>query len=168
MGDSEIAMLENLETDYKDMIIELLAENVQFLLVGGYAVGVHGYQRTTNDIDFFVWPNPENAARVIKALERFGAPMFNVSEEDFAKEGTVFQIGVAPVRIDVLTSIAGVRFEEAYRNAKIAAVGGIEFPVIPLQDLIRNKRAAGRGKDLIDAEHLEVILKRNYSRSTLK
>jgi predicted nucleotidyltransferase len=87
--------------------------------------------------------------------------MFNVSEEDFAKEGTVFQIGVAPVRIDVLTSIAGVRFEEAYRNAKIAAVGGIEFPVIPLQDLIRNKRAAGRGKDLIDAEHLEVILKRN-------
>jgi len=159
MDASKAVDLKNLEADYKDMIVALLAERVQFLLVGGYAVGVHGYQRTTNDLDLWVWPNPENAARVIRALEKFGAPVFDVSEEDFQKEGTVFQIGVAPVRIDVLTSIAEVRFEEAYRNAEIAAVDGIEFPVISLQDLIRNKKAAGRGKDLVDVEHLEVILK---------
>jgi predicted nucleotidyltransferase len=159
MDASKAVDLKNLEADYKDMIVALLAERVQFLLVGGYAVGVHGYQRTTNDFDLWVWPNPENAARVIRALEKFGAPAFDISEEDFQKEGTVFQIGVAPVRIDVLTSIAEVRFEEAYRNAKIAAVDGIEFPVISLQDLIRNKKAAGRGKDLVDVEHLEVILR---------
>jgi len=163
MDNSEAVKLGNLEKDYMDMIAALIAEEVQFLLVGGYAVGVHGYQRTTNDIDFWVWPNPENAARVVRALEKFGAPMFNISNEDFEREGTVFQIGVAPIRIDVLTSIAGVSFEEAYRNAKIAAVDGIAFPVIPLQELIKNKRATGRGKDLVDAEHLEVILKRNLT-----
>jgi len=163
MGGSQVMNLENLEKDYRDMIAALLAEGVRFLLVGGYAVSVYGYQRTTNDIDFLVWPNPENAARIIRALAAFGAPMLNISEEDFKKEGTVFQIGVAPIRIDVLTSIAGVNFEKAYRNATIAVVDGIEFPVIPLQDLIRNKKTAGRGKDLVDAEHLEVILKKKLA-----
>ncbi|MCL2183092.1 MAG: nucleotidyl transferase AbiEii/AbiGii toxin family protein [Chitinispirillia bacterium] len=160
MNDSGIKEVKILEDDYRDMITALVEEKVQFLLVGGYAVGVHGYQRPTKDIDFLVWPNPENALRVIKALEKFGAPMHDISVEDFEKEGTVFQIGVQPVRIDIVTAIVDVNFEEAYRNAQMAVVDGINFPVIPLQDLIKNKRAAGRPRDLNDAEHLEVILKK--------
>ena len=156
-----------LEEDYRDMIAALLEENVRFLVIGGYAVGLHGYQRPTKDIDFLVLPSPENAVRVMKTLERFGAPLLNISAEDFEKEGTIYQIGVAPVRIDIITAVVGVEFEEAYSKAKVIELDGLKFPIISLMDLIRNKKTSGRKRDLIDAEHLEVILKRKNAAGTV-
>jgi len=149
-----------IEADYLDMVAALIDEKVQFLLVGGYAVGLHGYQRSTKDIDFWVLANPENAVRLTKALEKFGAPMHDFSAKDFEKKGTNFQIGVAPIRIDIITEIAGVEFEDAYRNMKPIDVNGYEIPVISIPDLIKNKRHTGRNRDLDDAEHLDVILKK--------
>jgi len=156
MNDSEKMII---EPDYMDMVTALTDENVRFLLVGGYAVGLHGYQRSTKDIDFWVSASEENAARLTKALEKFGAPMHDFSAKDFETKGTNFQIGVAPIRIDIITEIAGVEFEEAYRNMKIIEVDGHKIPVISIPDLIKNKRNTGRNRDLNDAEHLEVILK---------
>jgi predicted nucleotidyltransferase len=156
MGKSERMIIED---DYIDMIAALVDENVRFLLVGGYAVGLHGYQRSTKDIDFWVLASQENAVRLAKALEKFGAPMHEFSVKDFEKRGTNFQIGVAPIRIDIITEIAGVDFEEAYQNMKIVDVDGHKIPVISISDLIKNKKHTGRKRDLDDAEHLEVILR---------
>jgi predicted nucleotidyltransferase len=148
------------EKDFCDILLIFNEENVQYLVVGGFATILHGYTRVTKDIDLLVWPNKENAIRVIKALENFGAPMINISAEDFEKEGTVFQIGVAPIRIDIITQIVEINFEEAYQNAQIIEINGLKIPLISIPDLIRNKKAAGRGQDLVDVEHLEVILKK--------
>jgi predicted nucleotidyltransferase len=148
-----------IEADYIDMITALTDENVQFLLVGGYAVGLHGYQRSTKDIDFWVLASQENSARLTKALEKFGAPMHDFSSTAFEKKGTNFQIGVAPIRIDIITEIAGVEFEDAYRNMKIMDIDGHKIPVISIPDLIKNKKNTGRKRDLNDAEHLDMILK---------
>jgi predicted nucleotidyltransferase len=147
-----------IEDDYIDMIAALIDENVRFLLVGGYAVGLHGYQRSTKDIDFWVSASQENAVRLTRALEKFGAPMREFSAKDFEEKGTNFQIGVAPMRIDIITEIAGVDFEEAYKNMKTVEVDGHKIPVISISDLIKNKKHTGRMRDLDDAEHLEVIL----------
>lgn len=146
-----------LNEDYKDMLQSLLEENVRFLLVGAYAVAVYGYPRATKDIDIFVRAAPENASSLMRALARFGAPLSEVSESDFATEGIVFQIGSSPRRIDILTRISGVEFERAYANRKTLSVAGIEVPVISLEDLIANKRASGRTQDLADLEKLEAL-----------
>lgn len=143
-----------LNKDYKEMLQCLLEENVRFLLVGAYAVAVHGYPRATQDIDFFVRAAPDNASRLMKALARFGAPLHDATESDFSSEGIVFQIGNSPRRIDILTRISGVEFERAYANRKTVSLEGLEVPVISLADLIDNKRASGRPKDLVDLETL--------------
>src|SRR5690606_32102139 len=114
----------------------------------------------TKDIDFFVWATPENAANLMKALTKFGAPMHEVSESDFSSEGIVFQIGNSPRRIDITTRIDGITFEQAYANRKHIVVENVEVPVISLDDLITNKRASGRTQDLADIERLEAQLKR--------
>jgi predicted nucleotidyltransferase len=144
-----------LNEDYKEMLQCLLEENVRFLLVGAYAVAVHGFPRATKDIDFFVWATPENAANLMRALTKFGAPLDDISESDFSSEGIVFQIGNSPRRIDIITNISGVKFAQAYANRKAILIEGIEVPVISLQDLIANKRASGRKQDLADIEKLE-------------
>jgi predicted nucleotidyltransferase len=144
-----------LNNDYKDMLQCLSAEGVRFLVVGAYALAVHGYPRATKDIDFFVWATPENAENLMRALVRFGAPVKDLSAADFAAEGTVFQIGSGPQRIDILTRISGVSFEQAYANRLTVSMEGIEVPVISLKDLIANKRASGRTQDLADIERLE-------------
>ena len=144
-----------LNKDYKEMLQCLLEENVRFLLVGAYAVAVHGFPRATKDIDFFVWATPENAANLMRALAKFGAPLDDISESDFSSEGIVFQIGNSPRRIDIITNISGIKFEQAYANRKAILIEGIEVPVISLQDLIANKRASGRMQDLADIEKLE-------------
>jgi predicted nucleotidyltransferase len=143
-----------LNEDYKEMLQCLLEEKVKFLLVGAYALAVHGYPRATKDIDFFVWATPENASNLMKALIKFGAPLDKVSESDFSSKGVVFQIGNSPRRIDIMTSASGVDFEQAYGNKQIAFLEGLEVPVISLQDLIVNKRASGRTQDLADVEKL--------------
>jgi len=149
-----------LEADYKDLINIFIEEKVQFLLIGGYAVGLHGHPRPTKDLDLWVYANAKNAPLVVKSLKKFGAPMQDISAEDFEKEGTVFQIGVAPVRIDVITRVTGVKFEDAIQNAKIMKIEELNIPTISLQDLITNKKASGRHRDLDDLASLEKILER--------
>jgi len=147
--------------DYKDMLLALSEENVEFMLVGGYALAAHGHPRFTFDIDFFVMVSPDNAKAVMRALKRFGAPLMGVTEADFEKKGEVFQIGVPPVRIDIITDISGVPFEEAYPRALITEWEGVKIRVISLQDLLVNKRASGRPKDLLDAQLLERLIAEN-------
>jgi predicted nucleotidyltransferase len=149
-----------LNKDYKEMLQCLLEEKVKFLLVGAYAVAVHGYPRATKDIDFFVWATPENASSLMKALIKFGAPLDKISESDFSSKGIVFQIGNSPRRIDIITSASGVDFEQAYKNRQVVFLEGLEVPVISLQDLIVNKRVSGRTQDLADVEKLTSTLER--------
>ncbi|MDR3012839.1 MAG: nucleotidyl transferase AbiEii/AbiGii toxin family protein [Chitinispirillales bacterium] len=148
------------KSDFKDMIRIFNEEKVQFIVIGGTAVIIYGYTRLTKDLDLWVWANPANAIRIVKALEKFGAPMHEITAEDFEKEGTIFQIGVAPIRIDIITATVGVKFEEAFRNIENIEADGINIPLISISDLIENKKATGRPQDLIDVEHLEAILKR--------
>ena len=157
-----------LEKDYKDILQIFIEEKVQFLLVGGYAVGAYGYVRATKDLDLWVLANPENAKLIIKSLIRFGAPMRDVSVDDFSKEGIIFQIGVEPIRIDISTSIEGVSFQSAYQNAKTIIIDNLHIPIISLEDLIINKRASGRHRDLADVEALEEIEKRLQQGDALK
>jgi predicted nucleotidyltransferase len=147
-----------LNKDYKEMLQCLSEGNVRFLLVGAYALAAHGYPRATKDIDFFVWATPENATNLLKALSRFGAPLDDVSESDFSSEGVIFQIGNSPRRIDIITQISGVTFDQAYANRKSFTIEGLNVPVISLEDLIVNKRASGRAQDLADVEKLEALL----------
>ena len=145
-----------LNDDYKEMLQCLNDEGVKYLLVGAYALAVHGFPRATQDIDFYVWANPENAKSVFRALDRFGAPIRDLSPKDLATEGVVYQIGVGPRRIDILTRIDGVSFPEAYARRLIVQLEGVEVPVISRQDLIANKRASGRTQDLADLERLSL------------
>ena len=142
--------------DFSDMLFALSAEGVEYLVVGAYALAAHGLPRATGDIDIWVRPTRENAARLWRALARFGSPLATVSEEDFTRPGTVFQIGVAPNRIDILTHIDGVSFEDAWPRRVVQPVEGADVPVIGRADLVRNKRATGRTRDLADAEQLEI------------
>ncbi len=146
-----------LNDDYKDMLRALSDEKVKFLLVGAYALSVHGFPRATMAIDIGVMPAPDNADAVLRALRRFGAPLDTLSKADLTREGTVFQIGVAPRRIDILTAVSGLDFEAAYANATNVEIEGIPVRVPSVADLIRNKRASGRTKDIADAEALEEL-----------
>ena len=148
-----------LNDDYKEMLQCLSEEKVKFLLVGAYALAVHGFPRATKDIDFFVWATPDNAANLMRALAKFGAPMEGISESDFSSEGIIFQIGNSPRRIDIVTTIDGIKFDHAYANRKLFAIEGLQIPVISLEDLIANKRASGRTQDLADVEKLESQMK---------
>ena len=144
-----------LNEDYRDMLHALTDEKVRFILVGAYALAAHGYPRATMDIDIWVMPSPENADAVLRALSRFGAPLHNLTKEDLLMDGTIFQIGVAPRRIDIITSASGLQFEPAYRNSISVNIEGIEVRIPSIDDLILNKRATGRTKDLADVEALE-------------
>lgn len=146
-----------LNEDYKDMLQSLVDEKVRFLLVGAYALAAHGYPRATMDIDIWVMPSPDNADAVLRAVRRFGAPLHNLTKADLEKEGTVFQIGVAPRRIDIITAASGLNFEEASSRAITVDIEGITVGIPSIADLIRNKRASGRTKDIADAEALEEL-----------
>lgn len=143
-----------LNEDYKEMLQILLEENAKFIVVGAYALGAHGYPRATGDIDIWVEPSNENAQRVIHTLAKFGAPLSNTSEKDFEKEGIIFQIGVAPRRIDIITTIDGVEFQTAYSRKEVISVEGLDIPILSLEDLIKNKESTGREKDALDARML--------------
>ena len=143
-----------LNRDYKEMLSLLLDNGVEYLLVGAYALATHGFPRATADIDIFVKPDPENASKLYKTLEKFGAPLENVSPDDFAEPGIILQIGVAPRRIDILTKIDGMSFDEASEGKEIIEIEGLMIPVISRQNLVINKLATGREQDKIDAENL--------------
>lgn len=146
-----------LNSDYKDMLCALSGERVKFLLVGAYAMAVHGYPRATMDIDFWVLPSPENAEAIMRALKRFGAPVENLTCQDFQTEDLVFQIGVAPRRIDIITTASGLQFDEAYKRSISMDLDGIKLRIPCLEDLIQNKLTTGRTKDLADAEAMELL-----------
>lgn len=144
-----------LNDDYRDMLHALSDEKVRFLIVGAYAMAAHGYLRATMDIDIWIMPSPHNADAVFRALQRFGAPLHNLTREDLQTDGTVFQIGVAPRRIDIITTASGLHFEDAYDRSITIDIEGIEVHIPSIEDLIFNKKASGRTKDLADAEALE-------------
>jgi hypothetical protein len=146
-----------LNEDYKDMLQALAAEKASFLLVGAYALAAHGYPRATMDIDIWVMPSPGNADAVLRAIRRFGAPLHDLTKADLEKEGTVFQIGVAPRRIDIITAVSGLNFEQASSRATTVEIEGLAVRIPSIADLIRNKRASGRTKDIADAEALEEL-----------
>jgi hypothetical protein len=144
-----------LNPDFRDMLSALCDEGVEFMLVGAYALAVHGYPRATGDMDIWIRPSDDNARRVWRALKRFKAPMSDLTVEDLTTPDIVFQIGVAPRRIDMLTSIDGVDFDEAWPHRKHVDVEGQQFAVIGRSHLLRNKKATGRAKDLADVAWLE-------------
>jgi hypothetical protein len=141
--------------DFRDMLSEFTAAGVEYLVVGAYALAAHGMPRATGDIDLWVRPTAENAARVMEALRRFGAPLDQITLEDLSTPGTVFQIGVAPRRIDILTRIEAVEFEEAWAGRLTTEVEGQTIHVLGREAFLRNKRALGRPKDLADVAWLE-------------
>jgi len=151
-----------LNPDFAEMLVALSAEGVEYLLVGAYAMAAHGVPRATGDIDIWVRPTPENAERVLRALGRFGAPLFDLTAADLARKGTVFQLRVPPRRIDILTSIDGVTFDEAWPGRVTCRLGDVEVIVIGRETLVRNKRAAARPKDLVDLRILEPGVPRRW------
>ena len=146
-----------LNEDYKDMLQALSDENVKFILIGAYAMAAHGYPRATMDIDIWIMPSPENVDAVFRALQRFGAPLHNLTTKDLQIDGTIFQIGVAPRRIDIITGVSGLKFEETYQNSLLINIEGIDVRIPAINDLICNKKATGRTKDMADVEALELL-----------
>lgn len=136
------------------MLRILSEEGVEFIVVGAYALAYHGFPRATGDMDVWVNPTSENAQRVFQAIARFGAPVGEISSNDFSVPGTVFQIGVAPRRIDIVTSIDGVDFHTASAGKVSVEIEGLEVPILSIEDLIKNKESTGRDKDVLDAKIL--------------
>lgn len=147
----------SLPADYADLLLELLDANAEFVVVGGWAVAVHGHARATDDLDVLVRPTPDNAARVYEALQKFGAPVqaHGVTADLFSKERYGYRIGIKPTQIEILTSISGITFDHASRDLVFVAIEGRPVPFIGRAALLDNKRAAGRHKDLADVEALE-------------
>ena len=144
-----------LNPDFRDIISALHAERVEFLIVGSYAVAAHATARATEDLDLWVRNSAENSKRVMQALYRFGAPTANLSATDFQSSDLVFQMGAPPWRIDILTAIDAVTFDEAWPERSEWVLDGLPMPVLSRRHLIVNKRAVGRAKDLADVESLE-------------
>ncbi len=141
-----------LNQDFRDILSEFIEGDVEFLVVGAYAVATHGIARATGDIDFWIRISPENAHRVLDALHRFGTPLEELTAADLQEENVVVQIGREPSRVDIMTSIDGVEFDDAWAHKHEVHVAGLAIPVIGRQQLIRNKRATGRLRDLADVE----------------
>ena len=144
-----------LNPDYRDMLSALLEEGAEFLVVGAFALAAHGLPRATGDIDLWIRASADNSTRVWSALLRFGAPTHGLTATDLESPDIVFQIGVAPHRIDLLTSIDGVDFADAWADRALVNLEGVTLPVISRPHLIQNKRASGRPKDLADLAWLE-------------
>jgi hypothetical protein len=142
------------QKDFKELLELLNAHSVEFVIVGGYALAFHGAPRYTGDLDVFVKPDESNAANVLKALDSFGFGFMGFTIEDFSKPGKVAQLGYPPVRIDIITSITGVSWEDACSNAMESNYGDVPVKFLGKKELIANKRAVGRHKDLADVEAL--------------
>ncbi len=140
--------------DFFDMLSALSGEGVEYLVVGAYALAVHGLPRATGNLDVWVRPTTDNAERVLRALRLFGAPLLDLTRDDLLRPDTVFQIGVAPTRIDLLTGVSGLTFDEAWPSRISVTLEGLPVPVIGFDELLRNKEASGRPQDLADAAWL--------------
>jgi hypothetical protein len=138
--------------DFVDLLRAFIAADVRFLVVGAYALALHGRPRATGDLDLWVDATAENAARVMDALAAFGAPLAAITAADFSSPGVTYQIGVSPGRIDLLTELTGLSFADAWPDRQRGAFGDIQVDYIGRAAFIRNKRATGRLKDLADIE----------------
>jgi hypothetical protein len=145
-----------LNDDFRDLLAALLSSQARFLVVGAHALAVHGIPRATGDLDVWIDRDPANAAKVWEALAVFGAPLktLGFSQADFTTPGAVVQIGIPPRRIDLLTEITGVEFEDAWRGRVVHPVGELSVPFLGRAALLANKRATGRRQDLADLEAL--------------
>jgi predicted nucleotidyltransferase len=150
-----------LNKNFREFLKLLVDNEVRFLIVGGYAVGVHGFPRYTGDMDVFIALEPRNAARVLNVFNEFGFGGMAISEADFLEKDTIVEIGREPNKIQILTGIDGVEFAAAYDNRMEVDIEGLRIPFIGIDELIENKKASGRSKDRIDVEELERIKKRD-------
>lgn len=143
-----------LPLDFKEFLKLLKDHKVRYLLIGGYAVGYHGYARATEDMDIWAAIHPDNAKRLVAALKAFGFDLPELKPELFLREKQIVRMGVAPIRIEICTSISGVEFDECYQARVVDEVDGVEVNLIDLEHLKKNKLASGRPKDLADLEKL--------------
>ena len=141
--------------DFRDLLAEFNAHGVEYLVVGAYALAAHGHVRATKDLDVWVRPAADNAQHVLSALRAFGAPLHDLNAADLSGTGLVFQIGVAPLRIDIMTSIDGVAFADAWPARVLTRFADQSVAVLSREHLIKNKRATGRTQDAADVERLE-------------
>ena len=148
-----------MNADYIDMLKCLNKASVDYILVGGWAVNMYGYIRATVDLDIWILADADNAKKVYSAVAEFGAPVSEMKPEEFAEYGMIFQIGVAPCRVDIISKISGVSYADAVTRAVPKTIDGIPVRIIALEDLIANKKASGRTKDLADVEVLEGLRK---------
>jgi len=147
-----------LNENFRDMLFAFGEAGADYLLVGAYAMAAHGCPRATADIDIWVRPTRGNARRVWTALQDFGAPLSKVTPEDFCTADIVYQMGVPPQRIDILTSISGVDFDDAWPDRMVVPIDGLSVPVLGVRQLYANKLASGRDKDRQDATTLKELL----------
>jgi hypothetical protein len=143
-----------LDPDFREFVESFISNDVRFLIVGGYAVAAHGLPRTTGDLDAWIWVSLQNAERVLRSLENFGFSGLGLTKEDFIEPDSVIQLGYPPYRIDILTSIQGVEFDDAWSRRFIVSVDDLEVPFIGRDDLLINKRLAGRPQDVADVARL--------------
>ena len=141
--------------DFKELLLAFNAHDVEYLIVGAHALAAHGHVRATKDLDLWVRPEKLNAQRVLQALSEFGAPLGELTADDLTRKETVFQIGLPPLRIDLITGIDGVEFSEAWPDRLQTLFGGVPAFVISRHHLITNKRASARLQDLADVQQLE-------------
>ncbi|MBD3240154.1 MAG: hypothetical protein GF331_06175 [Chitinivibrionales bacterium] len=141
-----------LPEDFKEFIRYLNSNEVRYLLIGGWAVGLHGFPRATKDIDFLIAVDPKNLERITRALADFGGPA--AEAEHLTKPGSVFRMGAPPLQIDIINQAAGLQFDDCYARRDTIRVNDLEIAVISKEDLIRNKKATGRTQDRADAERL--------------
>ncbi len=143
-----------LPEDFKEFLTFLNEERVKYLLIGGYAVGYYGHPRATGDIDVWIAMTEENAAAVVKTLNRFGFTHGEADKDLFLQPGNIIRMGFPPMRIEILNQIDGVDFDECYPKRTTGVIEGIHIPIISIEDLLKNKTASGRTKDLADVEAL--------------
>lgn len=144
-----------LSKDFKEFVQLLIKNKAEYLIVGGYAVGVHGHPRYTGDLDIWLNTTPENASLVLKTVNEFGFSSYGLALSDFTKPGNVIQLGRPPLRIDLLTEIDGVKFAECFINRKMVELDGLKVNFIGYNDLLKNKKESGRARDLDDIENLK-------------
>jgi predicted nucleotidyltransferase len=150
-----------LPPDFKEFLKLLKEHEVRYLLIGGYAVGYHGYARATEDMDIWVAIHPENAQKIFSALKAFGLDDSNLKPELFLQKPKIIRMGFPPMRLEITTSISGVEFDACYQTRIVDKIDGVEVNLIDLESLIRNKAASGRTKDTADVEKLEQIKRKS-------
>jgi hypothetical protein len=143
-----------LDKDFNEFVELFIAHDVQFLIIGGYALAAHGFPRATGDLDAWVWASDTNAAKIITALDAFGFEDVGITVSDLSREDTVVQLGYPPYRIDILTSIDGLEFTEAWASRVMVRINNMDVPFISRNDLITNKTAVGRPQDIADVHRL--------------